>query len=135
MKDEHMLMYALVFVLGFMVSRMMSGRLIEGGETREPTEGETREPTEGETQVPNKYQLQHVLYHENAPEWLTDNVGIESCQGCRIVRQKELPVGNFRSSCAHDGVIPDTFGRVRICEGCEHFTSTVSGKSKCLPSG
>ena len=31
MKDEHMLMYALVFVLGlFMVSRMMGGRLIEG---------------------------------------------------------------------------------------------------------
>ncbi len=30
MNDEHMLMYALVFVLGFMVARMMSGRLIEG---------------------------------------------------------------------------------------------------------
>ena len=29
MKDEHMLMYALVFVLGFMVERMMGGRLIE----------------------------------------------------------------------------------------------------------
>jgi hypothetical protein len=34
MKDEHMLMYALVFVLGFMVSRMMGGRLIEGEEGR-----------------------------------------------------------------------------------------------------
>lgn len=30
MNDEHMLMYALVFVLGFMVARMMSGRLVEG---------------------------------------------------------------------------------------------------------
>jgi hypothetical protein len=30
MKDEHMLMYALVFVLGFVVSRMIGGRLIEG---------------------------------------------------------------------------------------------------------
>jgi hypothetical protein len=30
MKGEHMLMYALVFVLGFMVARMMGGRLIEG---------------------------------------------------------------------------------------------------------
>jgi len=30
MKGEHMLMYALVFVLGFMISRMMGGRLIEG---------------------------------------------------------------------------------------------------------
>lgn len=30
MKGEHMLMYVLVFVLGFMVARMMSGRLVEG---------------------------------------------------------------------------------------------------------
>ena len=30
MKQEHMLMYALVFVLGFVVARMMSGRLVEG---------------------------------------------------------------------------------------------------------
>ena len=30
MKSEHMLMYALVFVLGFMVSRMMGGQLVEG---------------------------------------------------------------------------------------------------------
>ena len=31
MRDEHMLMYVLVFVLGFMVARMMGGRLVEGG--------------------------------------------------------------------------------------------------------
>lgn len=30
MKDEHMLMYFLVFVLGFLVARMMKGRLVEG---------------------------------------------------------------------------------------------------------
>ena len=30
MKDEHMLMYVLVFVLGFMVARMLGGHLIEG---------------------------------------------------------------------------------------------------------
>ncbi len=30
MKSEHMLMYVLVFVLGFMVARMMSGQLVEG---------------------------------------------------------------------------------------------------------
>lgn len=30
MKEEHLLMYALVFVLGFVVARMMSGRLVEG---------------------------------------------------------------------------------------------------------
>lgn len=30
MKSEHMLMYALVFVLGFIVARMMGGRLVEG---------------------------------------------------------------------------------------------------------
>ena len=30
MKQEHLLMYALVFVLGFVVARMMSGRLVEG---------------------------------------------------------------------------------------------------------
>ena len=30
MRDEHMLMYALVFVLGFMVARMMGCRLVEG---------------------------------------------------------------------------------------------------------
>jgi hypothetical protein len=34
MKDEHMLMCALVFVLGFMVSRMMGGRLVEGTEEK-----------------------------------------------------------------------------------------------------
>ena len=32
MKDEHMLMYALVFVLGFMVSRIMGDRLVEGSD-------------------------------------------------------------------------------------------------------
>ena len=32
MKEEHLLMYALVFVLGFVVARMMSGRLVEGYE-------------------------------------------------------------------------------------------------------
>ena len=30
MRDENMLMYFLVFVLGFMVARMMGGRLVEG---------------------------------------------------------------------------------------------------------
>jgi hypothetical protein len=30
MKDEHMLMLVLVFVLGFMVARMMGDRLVEG---------------------------------------------------------------------------------------------------------
>ena len=30
MKEEHLLMYALVFVLGFVVARMMRGRLVEG---------------------------------------------------------------------------------------------------------
>lgn len=30
MKSEHMLMYALVFVLGFIVARMMGGRLVGG---------------------------------------------------------------------------------------------------------
>ena len=30
MKQEHLLMYALVFVLGFVVARMMSGSLVEG---------------------------------------------------------------------------------------------------------
>ena len=30
MKQEYLLMYALVFVLGFVVARMMSGRLVEG---------------------------------------------------------------------------------------------------------
>jgi len=33
MKSEHMLMYALVFVLGFIVARMMGGRLVEGAAT------------------------------------------------------------------------------------------------------
>ena len=32
MKEEHLLMYALVFVLGFVVARMMRGRLVEGDE-------------------------------------------------------------------------------------------------------
>ena len=32
MKQEHLLMYALVFVLGFVVARMMSGSLVEGDE-------------------------------------------------------------------------------------------------------
>ena len=31
MKSEHMLMYVLVFVLGFMVARMMSGRPMDRG--------------------------------------------------------------------------------------------------------
>lgn len=30
MKGKHMLMYALVFVFGFVVARMMGGRLVEG---------------------------------------------------------------------------------------------------------
>ena len=36
MRDEHMLMYVLVFVLGFMVSRMMGDQLIEGDEKDHP---------------------------------------------------------------------------------------------------
>ena len=36
MRDEHMLMYVLVFVLGFMVSRMMGDQLIEGDEEYRP---------------------------------------------------------------------------------------------------
>ena len=36
MKGEHMLMYALVFVLGFMVARMMEVRLVEGRKKPEP---------------------------------------------------------------------------------------------------
>ena len=39
MKNEHMLMYALVFVLGFMVARMMGGRLIEGWNPHGLTDG------------------------------------------------------------------------------------------------
>ena len=37
MKDEHMLMYVLVFVLGFMVARMMGDWLVEGDDQKPPT--------------------------------------------------------------------------------------------------
>ena len=36
MKGEYILMYVLVFVLGFMVSRMMGGRLVEEPYKPEP---------------------------------------------------------------------------------------------------
>tara|TARA_Y100000389_G_scaffold86295_1_gene83010 strand:+ start:297 stop:596 length:300 start_codon:yes stop_codon:yes gene_type:complete len=40
MRDEHMLMYALVFVIGFMVARMMGGRLVEGREVGDALVGD-----------------------------------------------------------------------------------------------
>jgi len=77
MNDEHMLMYALVFVLGFMVARMMSGRLVEGW-------------TEVGTRSSGWEKENHWLTDAKVKEWLQylakENIPCKSGQTLHIQR-------------------------------------------------